>query len=244
MLEAAFKALAQMATPPFRRVLWKSIGLAVVVLVLFAIGLHRLFGWLAGMGEGYLEGVTGPGMAAPLHALLWVLAIVAGFGLAAGAIFLMPAVTAFVASFFSDEIAAEVEHVHYPADPPGVPISVAKATIEGVKTALLAFLVYLCAVPFLLVAGVGIVLFFIATAYLLGREYFLLAAMRFHSIEDAKALRRQHHTTIFTAGLFIAAFVSIPIVNLATPLFGTAFMVHMHKRLAGGPKRELIEAKR
>jgi CysZ protein len=35
------------------------------------------------------------------------------------------------------------------------------------------------------------------------------------------------------AGMFIAAFVSIPIVNLATPLFGMAFMVHMHKRLSG-----------
>jgi len=31
--------------------------------------------------------------------------------------------------------------------------------------------------------------------------------------------------------LFIAAFVSIPILNLATPLFGIALMVHMHKRL-------------
>ncbi|MGZ3289591.1 MAG: sulfate transporter family protein, partial [Xanthobacteraceae bacterium] len=44
-------------------------------------------------------------------------------------------------------------------------------------------------------------------------------------------------------GLFIAAFVSIPIVNLATPLFGMAFMVHMHKRLSG-PRPELIEPRR
>ena len=48
---------------------------------------------------------------------------------------------------------------------------------------------------------------------------------------------------IFTAGLVIAAFVSIPIVNLATPLFGMAFMVHMHKRLSG-PRPELIEPRR
>jgi CysZ protein len=41
--------------------------------------------------------------------------------------------------------------------------------------------------------------------------------------------------------MFIAAFVSIPIVNLATPRFGTAFMLHMYKRMAGGPRRELIE---
>ena len=42
------------------------------------------------------------------------------------------------------------------------------------------------------------------------------------------------------AGAFIAAFVSIPIVNLATPLFGMAFMTHVHKRIAG-QRRELIE---
>ena len=33
----------------------------------------------------------------------------------------------------------------------------------------------------------------------------------------------------------------IPIVNLATPLFGTAFMVHMHKRLTRTRQAELLE---
>jgi len=88
--------------------------------------------------------------------------------------------------------------------------------------------------PFFLFAGAGAVLFFIATAWLLGREYFLLAAMRFRPAAEAKALRRRHQATIFTAGLFIAGFVSIPILNLATPLFGIALMVHMHKRLSRG----------
>ena len=233
MLDAAVKALAQMFTPPFRSVLARAIGLAILILVLFALALHRLFGWLAGEGALYLEGLTGPGMHTVLHALLWVVAVAAGFGLAAGAIFLMPAVSAFVATFFSDEIAAQVEHTNYPADPPGAPVPLMRAGIEGLKTAGLAFLVYLCALPFLLLAGLGVVIFFLATAYLLGREYFLLAAMRFHPVDEAKALRQAHRGTLFVAGMFIAAFVSIPIVNLATPLFGTAFMTHMHKRLAG-----------
>jgi uncharacterized protein involved in cysteine biosynthesis len=240
MLDAAFKALSQMFTPPFRRVLLKSIGLALLVLILFGVGLQKLFAWLAAEGAHYLEGFTGPGMQTPLHALLWVLAITAGFGLVAGAIFIMPVVTAFVASFFSDEIAAEVEHSHYPADPPGVAVPVMRGGIEGIKTALLALLVYLCAMPFLLFAGFGLIILFVANAWLLGREYFLLAAMRFHSVEDAKALRRRHHGTIVLAGTLIAAFVSIPILNLATPLFGMAFMTHMHKKIAG-PRRELIE---
>ena len=240
MLDAAFKALTQMFSPPFRRVLLKSIGLAVLVLILLGIGLQRLLAWLAAEGAHYLEGVTGPGMQTPLHALLWVVLFISGFGLLAGAVFIMPAVTAFLASFFSDEIAAQVEHTHYPADPPGAAVPVMTAAIEGIKTALLALLVYLCAVPFLLFAGLGFLIFFLANAYLLGREYFLLAAMRFHSVEEAKRLRKTHHGTIVLAGTFIAAFVSIPLLNLATPLFGTAFMVHMHKKIVGS-RRELIE---
>jgi uncharacterized protein involved in cysteine biosynthesis len=239
MFDAAFKALAQMFTPPFRSVLLKSIGLAILLLILFALGLNKLFGWLATVSQGYLDPVIGPNMQTPLHALIWLLAISAGFGLVAGALFIMPAVTAFVASFFSDEIAAEVERVHYPADPPGVAVPLPRAVIEGIKTGLLALLVYLCAVPFVLFAGLGFLILFVANAYLLGREYFLLAAMRFHSVDEARSLRKRHHATVFTAGLFIAAFVSIPILNLATPLFGMAFMTHMHKKIAG-PRRELI----
>ena len=99
------------------------------------------------------------------------------------------------------------------------------------KTALLAVGIYLVAVPFLLFAGIGVVIFFLATAFLLGREYFELAAMRYRPPAEAKRLRKENQRTVFIAGLLIAAFVSIPIVNLATPLFGTALMVHMHKRL-------------
>jgi uncharacterized protein involved in cysteine biosynthesis len=58
--------------------------------------------------------------------------------------------------------------------------------------------------------------------------------MRHHPRDEAKRLRKAHRHTVFVAGLFIAAFVSIPIVNLATPLFGTAMMVHVHKRLTRG----------
>jgi hypothetical protein len=48
-----------------------------------------------------------------------------------------------------------------------------------------------------------------------------------------KASRRFHSISVFIGSLLIAAFVSIPILNLATPLFGTAFMVRLYKRLAG-----------
>ena len=97
MLDAATKALSQMLSPPFRAVLLKAIGLAVVLLVVVAIGLHRLIAWLAGGGEAWLEGAIGPGAQAPLVVLSWILAIVATLGLFVGIVFLMPAVTAIVA---------------------------------------------------------------------------------------------------------------------------------------------------
>jgi CysZ protein len=236
MLDAALKALDQMFSPPFRTVLLKSVGLAILFLMVADVALFRLLEWLSGAGIGWLESASGPMAHSPLAAVLfsflgWIVAIALGLGLFTGAVLLMPAATALVASFFADEIAERAERGHYPGDPPGVAVPLWLAAIEGARTALLALVVYLCTLPFFLFAGVGAVLFFLATAWLLGREYFQLAAMRFHPVLDAKALRRQHQATVFTAGLFIAGFVSIPILNLATPLFGTALMVHVHKRV-------------
>ena len=240
MLDAAFKALAQMLTPPFRSILLKSAGLAIVVLIVIGILLDRLLAWLTGTGGQWVEGTLGSSMHYPVSILGWLLTFAVALGIFVGAIFLMPAVTSLTASFFADEIAERVEKEHYLADPPGQALPVVRAAIEGLKIAILSLIVYLCALPFLFF-GIGAVIFFFATAYLLGREYFELAAMRFHPVDEAKAIRRAHRGTVFAAGCFIAAFVSIPIVNLATPLFGVAFMVHMHKRLAGGPRRELLE---
>jgi len=243
MLDAALKALEQLLSPAFRAVLLKSIALALVLLLALGIGLHRLIAWAIGGGGGWLEVALGPTAHAPVNALEWVLTIVAGFGLIAGAIFLMPAVTSLVGSFYADEIADLVEREHYPADLPGTPVPIGRALIEGAKAALLALVVYLVALPFLLIAGVGAIIFFIATAFLLGRVYFELAAMRFHPVSEAKRLRKAHQGSVFVAGLLIAAFVSIPIVNLATPLFGMALMVHVYKRLTS-PRGALFESAR
>jgi uncharacterized protein involved in cysteine biosynthesis len=237
MIEAAIQALEQMVTPPFRTVLLKSAGLALVFLVVIGIALDRLLIWLSGAGGQWLESTLGTLAHWPVVILGWLIAIALGLGLIVGAIFIMPAITSLVAGFFSDEIAALVESEYYPADPPGLPLPLMLASVEAVKAALIALVVYVCAVPFLLVAGLGAVIFFVATAYILGRQYFELAAMRFHPVREAKALRFAHRGTIFVAGMLIAGFVSLPIINLATPLFGMAFMVHLHKRLMAGPVR-------
>jgi CysZ protein len=243
MLDAAVKALSQILSPPMRSILWRSIGMALVLIVVVVIGLQRLLSWLATSGEVWAEALLGPSFQTTLNVLAWIVSIAASLGIVFGAVMLMPAITSLVASFFVDDVADHVEREHYPAERPGVALPLPFAITEGVKTASLTILVYLIVLPFVLFAGAGFIIFFIAMAWLLGREYFELAAMRFRSPQDAKAMRKDNAATVFTAGLFIAAFVSIPIVNLATPLFGMAFMVHMHKRLSG-PRPELIEPSR
>jgi CysZ protein len=232
MLNAAAKAIVQMFSPALRAVLWKSIALALALIVVVAAVLYRLIVWLVGTGGSSAETAFGPYAHWPVEAIAWLLSIAAGLGIVVGSVMLMPAVSAVVASFFGDQIAEEVERTNYPADPPGTALSLWRAGYEGIKIALLAIVVYVCSAPFLLFAGLGAVIFFLATAWLLGREYFELAAMRFRPLAEAKTLRKQNAATVYVGGLLIAAFVSIPIVNLATPLFAMALMVHVHRRLS------------
>ncbi len=232
MLNDAAKALSQMVSPPLRAVLWKSIALALALIIVIAVGLDWAIIRLVGALSAWVQSGLGSPAQLPVNAIAWLLSIAAALGIIAGSVLLMPAVTAFVASFFGDEIATEVERASYPQDPPGVALPLPRAILEGGKTALLAIVVYLCAIAFLLFAGAGAVIFFLATAWLLGREYFELAAMRFCPPDEAKALRKRNGATVYMGGLLIAAFVSIPIVNLATPLFAMCLMVHVHKRIS------------
>jgi CysZ protein len=242
MFDAVIKALTQMFTPPFRRVLLKSIGLALIMIVLLGIGMYHGLAWLADSGAAWGESHVSVVPHAVWTTLSWIVAIAASLGIVTGGIFLMPAVTAFVGSFFVDEIADQVEGVYYPTEMPGVALPFLRAIMEGLKTALLTILVYLLALPFVFFAGLGLLVLFLANAYLLSREYFELAAMRFRSPAEAKAMRRAHRGQVFFAGLFIAAFVSVPILNLATPLFAMALMVHLHKKLSGR-RMEILDAK-
>jgi CysZ protein len=240
MIDAAVKAIAEMFAPALRAVLLKSIGLALALIVVIGIALQRVLAALAESGATWAEQTSGVAPHAAWATLAWVLSIMASLGIITGALFLMPAVTAFVGSFFVDEVADVIEREHYPAEPMGRALPLFRALIEGIKFALLALIVYLCALPFLFFAGLGVIILFLANSYLLGREYFELAAMRFHPPHDAKGMRKANAAYVFLAGMVIAVFVSIPVVNLATPIFAMAFMVHIHKRVTG-KHIELIE---
>ena len=240
MLDAAIKAITDMLRPPLTAVLMKSVLLALALIAVIGIVLQRVLSSLAESGATWAEQTSGFAPHSAWAVLAWVLSIMAGLGILTGAVFLMPAVTAFVGSFFVDDVADVVERRHYPAEPPGRALPIVTAVIEGAAFALLSLVVYLVALPFVLFAGFGLLILFVANSYLLGRNFFELAAMRSYPPHEAKALRKRNAGYVFIAGMVIALFVSIPIVNLATPVFAMAFMVHIHKR-AAAKRVELIE---
>src|SRR5260370_23478651 len=80
MLDAAVKALSQILSPPMRSILWRSIGLALVLIVVLAIRLQRVLSWFATSGEGWAEAMLGPGVQTPLNVLASIVSLAAGIG--------------------------------------------------------------------------------------------------------------------------------------------------------------------
>jgi CysZ protein len=102
----------------------------------------------------------------------------------------------------------------------------------ALKFSVIALAVNFVAFCLWLLPGVNALVFLLANAYLFGREYFQMAALRFRPLREAQALRERHGLTLYGAGLLIALFVAVPVLNLLTPLFGIALMARLHKRLA------------
>lgn len=228
ILEAARAAASRLFTAEFRSVFFKTLGLTLLALVALWFGLSELFGVVA---QPWIDAFL-PGFPSWAGWLSIAAAIVAGIGLALGLALLIAPVTAVVAGLFLDDVAEVVERTDYPNDPPGRGVPVLQATILSLKFFGVVIVGNIVALLLLLIPGVNIAAFFVVNGYLLGREFFEFAAMRFRPEAEAKALRRKHAGTVFLAGLVIAAFLAVPLLNLLTPLFAAAMMVHLHKMVS------------
>ncbi|RWE25037.1 MAG: sulfate transporter family protein [Mesorhizobium sp.] len=225
ILDAVRAAASRLFSPEFRSVFLKTLGLTLLALAALWFAISSLFEWLA---LPWIDALL-PGL--PAWAGLLGL-IVAGIGLALGLALLIAPVTAIIAGLFLDDVADVVERTDYPGDPPGRAVPALRSLVLAVKFFGVVILGNIVALLLLLVPGINIAAFFVVNGYLLGREFFEFAAMRFRPEADAKALRRKYAGTVFLAGLVVAAFLAVPLLNLLTPLFAAALMVHLHKAVS------------
>ncbi|MEM7464367.1 MAG: sulfate transporter family protein [Pseudomonadota bacterium] len=220
IIQSARMAISQLFDKSFRSVLWKSLGMTIVLLILVWFILEALV-------STFLTPVLGP-WPWVATAIVWLM----GAGMFIGAAFLIGPVSALFAGLFLDEIAEQVEERYYPDDREGTAMALVPSMILAVKFTLFVLAANLIALMLVLLPGINFAIFFFVNALLLGREYFQFSAMRFRSEADAIALRREHGLEIFLSGLVIAGFMAVPLLNLLTPLFATAMMVHVHKAVS------------
>lgn len=216
MISDALRAFSQIFSSPFRRILWLSLATTLIVLVLVGAGAQWALNLLPTFGAAWIN-----------TALEWIARFFAVIVL----IPLVHPVVALVASLFLERIAAIVELENYPSDPAGHDQPFLQSITVALRFTTVLIVVNLIALPFYLVPGVNLVLFWVVNGYLLGREYFELVSLRHMDVETARRLQKQFRFRVFIAGLLIAVFATVPILNLFAPLFATAFMVHTSKRI-------------
>lgn len=228
IFEAARLSLTNLFAQETRSVFWKVLGLTILVLIGLWFALREVFALYIWPYFAQLM----PSVPDWAGWLTFIFAIAAGIGLALGLALLIAPITALIAGLFLDDVAEVVEKRDYPSDPAGTAMPLGRAVIESVQFLGVVILGNIVALFLLFIPGVNLVAFFLVNGYLLGREFFEFAAMRFRTPPEAKAFRQKHKGTVFMAGLLIAAFLAIPFVNLLTPLFAAGLMVHLHKAIS------------
>lgn len=225
MIRDVSLAVGQLGDPRFRAVLLRGVALALLLLVAVSGALLWVLAWalpdsvaLPWIGEvAWLDDLAGW---AAVPALLVLSAV------------LMVPVASAMTSLFLEEVAQAVEDRHYPGLPPARPQPWGEALRDAgsafgivVVANLLALVAYLLLAPLAPLIWVGV------NGFLLGREYFQVAALRREGPEGARRLRRRHGLRIWLAGCLMALPLAVPVLNLLVPTLGAAAFTHLYHRL-------------
>ncbi|GKY86890.1 membrane protein [Sinisalibacter aestuarii] len=227
MLGDFAKALGQLTDPRFRRVLLMGLGLTIALLA----GATVLFGWVVGLFVPDVVTLPFFGEVSWLDSVAsWATVLLM---IVLSVVLMVPVAAAFT-GIFLDDVAEAVEEKHYPGLTPVGTIPLMDTLRDSISLIVVTIGVNLVAlILFFFVGPLAPVLFWVVNGYLLGREFFQLAAMRREGREGANALRSRHAGQIWVAGTLMAVPLSVPLVNLLIPILGAATFTHMYHRLAG-----------
>ncbi len=240
MFAALAKAFGQLSDPAFRRVLVRSVLAALVVFI--AVWVAAWFGlsWAGEALSGWVAAQEPGGFW--VEVVEWVFGAAGVMGVLIASFFLFPGVMLVALTLMLDDIAQAVERRHYPELLPARAQPLGEAVVAALAFAAVMLLLNLLALPFylllLFVPPLNLFVFYLLNGYLLGREYFELVAARRFDAAGVRRLRRKYRGQVMLAGVTIAFLLTVPIVNLVTPIVATGFMLHVFERLrrreAGG----------
>ncbi len=225
ILRAFLLALGQIFDRRFLRVLLLGLGLSTALLA----AVYAAFLWLAFRFIPDRIDIPWFGETTRLHELLGAGSLLLMVGLS---VFLMTPVAALFAGLFTDDIAAATEARHYPALRPAPRTRLGDSLVAALNFLGVMIAVNLVALLFYGLAGpFAPLLFWAVNGWLLGREYFISAAMRRIGPDAARSLYRANRVRLWLAGALMAAPLSLPFVNLLIPVLGAATFTHLFHAL-------------
>ena len=219
IIPAFFIAFEDLFAPAQRRAMLLSLLGTVLLLIALWFGATLLL---------QLVRLTG------IHWLDHVIGIFGSVGTAVLAWLLFPAFGAAVMGFFLNGVATAVEERHYPGLPPQRAQSFGEILAVTLRLLVLAIVVNIVLLFFWWLGPIYLVVYYGFNGYLVGRNYFVLVALRRLDPAAANALWRRYRFRLILAGAAVAFLLSLPFVNLVAPVWATAFLLHVFEGLRSG----------
>jgi CysZ protein len=220
IVPAIFVSLSDLFEPHQRRVLLLSLLYTILLLLGLWVGATWLLQLFHYTGFWWIDRPVGVLGSVGAVVLAWIL---------------FPALSALVLSFFLDGVARAVERRHYPDLPPARRQSLGEILNVSLRLGLLAIAVNLVALPFYFWPAINLLVYYGLNGYLVARNYFILIALRRLDVAPANAMWRQFRLRLILSGIAIAFALSLPVVNLAAPVWAAALMLHLFEGLRARP---------
>ncbi|MEQ8357407.1 MAG: EI24 domain-containing protein [Kiloniellaceae bacterium] len=233
MLKSLSRAFSQAFDPAFRRVFNRSLLFSAVTFMAVWLASWFALDWAGEWLVAWLRDWAGEGFWVGLFE--WFVDVAAIGAIAIASFFLFPAVMVTIMALLLNDIAEAVERRYYPELAPGRDQPLGEAVLGNLVFIAVTLILNLLVLPLYLVLiwipPLNFVLFYVLNGYLLGREYFEMVAVRRLDLAATKRLRRDFRGRVIMAGAVITFLLTIPLVNLITPIIATAFMLHVFEDL-------------
>ena len=208
------KAIKDVFSNKIKDLIWKSVLLALLVFVLL------FFGFSYAMS--FIELTDMPKVQKTVEILGYIVFFIMS-------LMLFPSVLTLISGFFIDSIVDRTAKENNIRTLRNVPLSESLAisgilAIKGVavSTALIPVTMLLSWIPF--VNFLPVLLYYGMNGRLLAKEYFFAIALRYMDKTQAEELFNRYRSYWIKAGVIIAAFMTIPLINTISPLVAMTFM--------------------
>ena len=226
LIYAAFRAVRSLFTYGMLKIFIKSIIVTLIALFGFIFLSGIFFDWLAHLLQTH----------AIAHFLPWLGSI----GASIIAWMLFPGIMPLIISFFDETIARLIEKQDYPYAMSDQEQPFWPNLWHDLRFSIKAIGLNILVLPLYLVPVLNLCLFYVLNGYLLGHEFFCMAARRHLSLQETDALYHRNRTLIIATGALLTMMATLPFLNLFAPFWGIAAMVHLYHCLQPDPKQELL----